>query len=83
MQTSDLHLSGVPGTSVTAVNVINGNMTAEFTIQINSIFSGTLTINLPAGRSPISLAMLTQPSPGTTNTWGPPRRAAGCWSDQA
>ena len=24
-------------------------MTAEFTIQINSIFSGTLTINLPAG----------------------------------
>src|SRR4029077_20983560 len=49
VQTSDLHFSGVPGTSVTAVNVINGNMTAEFTIQINSIFSGTLTINLPAG----------------------------------
>ena len=24
-------------------------MTAEFTIQINSIFSGTLTVNLPAG----------------------------------
>ena len=34
---------------MTAVNVINGDMTAEFTIQINSIFSGTLTINLPAG----------------------------------
>jgi hypothetical protein len=49
VQTSDLHFSGVPGTSVTAVNVINGNMTAEFTITINSIFSGTLTINLPAG----------------------------------
>src|SRR4029077_7191664 len=49
VQTSDLHFSGVPGTSATAVNVINGNMTAEFTIQINSIFSGTLTINLPAG----------------------------------
>ena len=49
VQTSDLHLSGVPGTSVTNVQVINGNMTAEFTIQINSIFSGTLTINLPAG----------------------------------
>src|SRR5437588_2607392 len=49
VQTSDLHFSGVPGTSVTAVSVINGDMTAEFTIQINSIFSGTLTINLPAG----------------------------------
>src|SRR4029077_16406415 len=49
VQTSDLHFSGVPGTSATAVNVINGNMTAEFTIQINSIFSGTLTITLPAG----------------------------------
>ena len=49
VQTSDLHFSGVPGTSVTAVSVINGDMTAEFTIHINSIFSGTLTINLPAG----------------------------------
>jgi hypothetical protein len=49
VQTSDLHFSGVPVTSVTNVQVINGNMTAEFTIQINSIFSGTLTINLPAG----------------------------------
>src|SRR5438094_1887421 len=49
VQTSDLHFSGVPGTSVTAVSVINGDMTAEFTIQINSIFSGTLTINLLAG----------------------------------
>jgi Bacterial Ig-like domain len=49
VQTSDLHLSGVPGSTVTAVSVINGDMTAEFTIQINSIFSGTLTINLPAG----------------------------------
>ena len=49
VQTSDLHFSGVPGTSVTAVSVINGDMTAEFTIHIGSIFSGTLTINLPAG----------------------------------
>jgi hypothetical protein len=49
VQTSDLHLSGVPGSTVTAVSVINGDMTAEFTIQINSIFSGTLTVNLPAG----------------------------------
>ena len=45
VQTSDLHFSGVPGTSVTAVNVINGNMTAEFTIQINSIFSGMLGVH--------------------------------------
>ena len=49
VQTSDLHFSGVAGTSVTAVNVINGNLTAEFTIHIGSIFSGTLTVNLPAG----------------------------------
>ncbi len=49
VQTSDLHLSGVPGSTVTNVQVINGNMTAEFTINITSIFSGTLTVNLPAG----------------------------------
>src|SRR5262249_55096410 len=49
VQTSDLHLSGIGGSTVTAVNVINGNMTAEFTINMASIFSGTLTINLPAG----------------------------------
>ena len=49
VQTSDLHLSGVPGSTVTAVSVINGDMTAEFTINITSIFSGTLTVNLPAG----------------------------------
>jgi hypothetical protein len=49
VQTSDLHLSGVPGSTVTAVSVINGDMTAEFTINITSIFSGTLTITLPAG----------------------------------
>ena len=49
VQTSDLHLSGVPGATVTNVQVINGGTTAEFTININSIFSGTLTVNLPAG----------------------------------
>ena len=48
VQTSDLHLSGVPGSTVTNVQMIDGT-TAEFTIQINSIFSGTLTMNLPAG----------------------------------
>ena len=48
VQTSDLHLSGVPGSTVTNVQVIDSD-TAEFTIQINSIFSGTLTVNLPAG----------------------------------
>jgi hypothetical protein len=49
VQTTDLHLSGVPGTTVTAVSVINGNMTAEFTLNFTSIFSGTLTVNIPAG----------------------------------
>src|SRR5205814_2926382 len=49
VQISDLHLSGIPGSTVTAVSVINGDMTAEFTINITSIFSGTLTVNLPAG----------------------------------
>jgi hypothetical protein len=49
VQTSDLHLSGLPGSTVTAVSVINGDMTAEFTINITTIFSGTLTVTLPAG----------------------------------
>jgi Bacterial Ig-like domain len=49
VQTTDLHLSGVPGTTVTAVSVINGNTTAEFTLNFTSIFSGTLTVNIPAG----------------------------------
>jgi hypothetical protein len=49
VQTSDLHLSGIPGSTVDNVQVINGGTTAEFTITINSIFSGTLTVNLPAG----------------------------------
>ena len=48
VQTGDLHLSGVPGSSVTNVQMLDSD-TAEFTIQINSIFSGTLTVNLPAG----------------------------------
>jgi hypothetical protein len=49
VSTSDLHLSGIPGSTVDNVQVINGDTTAEFTITINSIFSGTLTVNLPAG----------------------------------
>gem|GEM_PF-908078 len=48
VQTSDLHFSGVPGVTVTNVQVIDPD-TVEFTINITSIFSGTLTINLPAG----------------------------------
>ena len=48
VQTSDLHLSGLPGSTVTGFTVIDDD-TIEFTIQINSIFSGTLTVNLPAG----------------------------------
>src|SRR5947207_2036079 len=42
VQTSDLHLSGIPGATVDNVQVINSDMSAEFTITINSIFSGTL-----------------------------------------
>jgi hypothetical protein len=49
VQTSDLHLSGIPGSTVTNVTFLNGDTTAEFTIHIGSIFSGTLTVNLPAG----------------------------------
>jgi hypothetical protein len=49
VQTSDLHLSGIPGSTVTGVTFMNGDTRAEFTIQINSIFSGTLTVTLPAG----------------------------------
>ena len=48
VQTSDLHLSGVPGSTVTNVQMLDSD-TAEFTIHITSIFSGTLTANLPAG----------------------------------
>jgi len=48
VQTSDLHLSGVPGSTVTNVQMLDAD-TAEFTIHITSIFSGTLTVNLPAG----------------------------------
>jgi hypothetical protein len=49
VQTSDLQLSGIPGSTVTGVTFMNGDTRAEFTIQINSIFSGTLTVTLPAG----------------------------------
>ena len=49
VQTSDLLLSGVPGATVTNVNVINGNMTAEFTLNIADVFAGTLTANIAAG----------------------------------
>jgi len=48
VQTSDLTLSGIPGT-VTNVSFLNGDTTARFTINITSILSGTLTINIAAG----------------------------------
>ncbi|HEU0209077.1 MAG TPA: dockerin type I domain-containing protein [Candidatus Udaeobacter sp.] len=48
VQTSDLTLSGVAG-SVTNVQLINGNTTARFTLNLTSIFSGTLTANIAAG----------------------------------
>ena len=47
VQTSDLTLSGIAGATVTGVSVINGNMTAEFTLDVNR--TGTLTANIAAG----------------------------------
>src|ERR1041385_5217784 len=48
VSTSDLTITGVSAT-VTNVQVINGNMTTEFTIHFTSIFSGTLTAEIGAG----------------------------------
>jgi hypothetical protein len=47
VQTGDLQLSGIPGSSVTAVNVLPGNMTARFTLDVPT--EGTLTATIPAG----------------------------------
>ena len=49
VQTSDLTLSGVAGSTVTNVMVINGNTTARFTLNFTSIFSGSLTASIAAG----------------------------------
>jgi hypothetical protein len=48
VQTSDLILSGLPAT-VIAATVINGNTTAEFTINITDILGGTLTADILSG----------------------------------
>jgi hypothetical protein len=47
VQTSDLALSGIPGATVTAVSVTNGNMTTQFTVSIP--FGGTLTATIASG----------------------------------
>ena len=47
VQTSDLTLTGNVGGSVTAVQVINGNMTARFTVHFN--FGGSVTASIGAG----------------------------------
>jgi len=49
VQDSDLHLSGVNGTTVTGHTFSPDDMTVTFTLNFTSIFSGTLTVNLPAG----------------------------------
>ena len=46
VQTSDLTVSGNSGPSVTAVSVINANMTARFTLHMN--FGGDLTASIAA-----------------------------------
>jgi hypothetical protein len=45
--TSDLTLTGNAGGSVTAVSLINGNMTARFTVHFN--FGGSVTATIGAG----------------------------------
>ena len=47
VQTTDLMLSGTAGATVTAVTVINANMTTHFTLNIP--FGGTVTANIAAG----------------------------------
>ena len=46
VQTSDLTLTGNAGGRVTAVSVVNGNMTARFTIHFN--FGGSVTASIGA-----------------------------------
>ena len=48
ISTASLHLSGVAAT-VTNVQVMNNNMTAEFTINFTGVIGGTLTASIPAG----------------------------------
>jgi hypothetical protein len=43
-----LQLNGIAAT-VTNVQLINSNMTAEFTINFTAVIGGTLTANIPAG----------------------------------
>ena len=47
VQTSDLTVSGNSGPSVKAVSVVNGSMTARFTLHMNC--GGSLTASIPAG----------------------------------
>src|SRR5262249_10993401 len=48
VSTGSLHLSGVAAT-ITDVQMMNNNMTAEFTINFTGVIGGTLTANIPAG----------------------------------
>ena len=48
VQASDLTLSGNTGATVTNVELINGNTTTRFTLNI--LFGGSLTANIAAGR---------------------------------
>jgi hypothetical protein len=47
LQTSDVMVSGNSGPSVTGVNLINGNMTARFTLNMN--FGGRFMASIDAG----------------------------------
>ena len=48
VSTGSLQLSG-PAATVTNVQVINSNMTAEFTINFTGVIGGMLTASIPAG----------------------------------
>jgi hypothetical protein len=48
ISTGSLHLSGIAAT-VTNVQVINNNMTAEFTINFTGVIGGTITASISAG----------------------------------
>ena len=56
VQTGDLQLTGIAGSSATAVTVLAGNTTARFTLNVPA--EGTLTATIPAG--------------GITDTFGNP-----------
>ena len=69
VQTSDLTVGGTSAPNVTGVSVINANMTARFTLNIN--FGGTLTANIAA-------AAITDPFGNPNGAFSGNYNVAGC-----